>query len=367
MRLVLPLLFVGFVIGCTGSGPQNVVVLQTTGAHCAYQMAPTSLKTINNLSSLEGKLGRVVTNRTDILSSPEVLKQAQGFEPITLQLSSSAEGYWPLDFPSIFSLSLYNTIEKTYDLMVRLNPQVDMLKLVPSMAETRIVFQGIRANTNGQNITNNAEYRSVTVKTDPRTTLDYIISFSTSRDSVLPYGMNIGVIGHEFTHMVFHYLFWESSGPGFTTDAAKRRESLNTLGGMDEGLADYFGYLVSGDPNFFGCSNPKADRDLSREKYFTSQMMSDIANKETKDYEPHGAGAVFAAINYQIGKVIGAEENGRVLLEFMRTLGQCSSIMDSNSLYITYSRIASCHAAVGGANSGTIQSTYSRYLSGGGQ
>lgn len=99
----------------------------------------------------------------------------------------------------------------------------------------------------------------------------------------LPLAINLGIMGHEFTHSVFNYYvcdadpFCPLSDPTFTSN-----EAANLITSLDEGIADFMGAaIVCGesfdtcDPNFMAPSMPSAyasTRNLSRRRCISDGM-----------------------------------------------------------------------------------------------
>ena len=82
-------------------------------------------------------------------------------------------------------------------------------------------------------------------------------------------------MNHEFSHLIFQHLFYE---PGIkrNTEVGSTKPTMNTLSALDEGIADYFGFLAVQDPGYFLCSFPRENRDLAVPKAFTNQVISNL-------------------------------------------------------------------------------------------
>lgn len=75
--------------------------------------------------------------------------------------------------------------------------------------------------------------------------------FKTSRREKIPVKMNFGVVAHEFGHFIFDRYFAEFDASFYKTD---REANHIKLSGMNEGLADFFSYMVTGSVDEFAAS-----------------------------------------------------------------------------------------------------------------
>lgn|GEM_PF-1872700 len=69
------------------------------------------------------------------------------------------------------------------------------------------------------------------------------LMFRTSALESVPFNLNLGVIAHEFGHAVFDYKF---AGKDATFYDADSDISDDNLSGMNEGLSDYFSFMMTG-------------------------------------------------------------------------------------------------------------------------
>ncbi len=85
--------------------------------------------------------------------------------------------------------------------------------------------------------------------------------FKTATQERVPVKMNFGVIAHEFGHFIFDYRFASLSREAYQT---KLSINENFLSGLNEGLADFFSYVVTQSVEEFEASLPElaAERKL---------------------------------------------------------------------------------------------------------
>ena len=351
-------------------GPLQVQLIQSVGPRCQYTIAPTTIQTLDSLTEMRGKLGIVVTSALNLGSQPDLLNYAIGFQTVDSQFLKSGNDYYPTDFTSLFAASLYYAVETGYFLHAKLNPEADFVKTVPGFAaKTLMVYNAIDSDgTDGDVIIDNAEYLPHSIGNTGLTDRNYIFSYPNDSRVQMPLGLNLGIMVHEYTHLVFNYLFFEKMVTrGETLSSSPENPTESTLSAVNEGLADYFGFVAAKDPSYFLCSFPSQDRDLSIPKYLTAELRSQLslaASDPTSPFDPHVVGAVFAAINYEIGNAIGHEENARTLSSLIATLLDCAGARGQGSIALNFDTVVRCHVAVGGAHSTTIQQIYQSRISG---
>lgn len=343
-------------VSCTQSlpnGPVQMMVIQPVGPSCQYRIAPAPLQTLESLSELRGLVGKVVTHPQDIDSDPDILELGVGFERLDLRFSGSGGVYGPLDKSSLLAVSLYYAVETGYLLFKNLAPSADMSLLSRNLRDTFIVQNAQLTTTQDsqKRYGDNAAYLQIDGASGP---LDYFLAFPNNEITKIPLGFNLGVMVHEYTHMIAQYLFHNKR-----SQAGKDLsiESENILAGLEEGLADYFGYLGTKDPSFFHCSFPNlSNRDLSQAKVLTS--LQNDSFRATSGFDAHDTGAVWASTFYQVGELIGHAETGKSLIQFMGNLASCTGL-SSSSAQLSIQGITSCHLqALGSKGTSQVQQIY---------
>jgi len=359
-----------FLFGCSAdqvSGPIQMQLIQPVpNEHCKYTIAPATISTIQSLNQMKGTVGKVVYSRDNLGTRPEILDAGVGFEPVDVQFAKSGETYFPLDYHSLFAASLYYAIERGHILFSSLDPTADLSRIVPNFSDTSIVHEARR--TFGEigakpEVTDNAEYLSRRIKAGGQTTeiRNYFFSFPTDTVKDMPLGLNLGIMVHEYTHMVFNYLFYEAAfarnADVSKDDQRAARTTLNTIRSMDEGNADYFGFLASQDPGFFLCSYPGENRDLSVSKTINSYYESIATDSE---FDPHVGGAVWAYALYKIGELIGHQQNGQALVKTMANLVSCTT--SGTTINMNFGTVANCHLRYLSSRSAEAMRIYSEVL-----
>lgn len=327
-----------------------MMAITAAPGHCQYSFAPTTVETLDSLSPMSGRLGRVVTSPNELTENPETLEQGIGLEPLDTHFLVSGNSAYPQDYPSLFAATLYKALESVYLLFARLDPAADLATMVTDLPDTRIVYQAHYEKSNGKEYRDNAAYTAIQIKNNGQVVgeKNYIFSFPIEEVSEVPLGVNPFIVAHESTHFVNRYLWKKYLNLSDTT-------TKNVAGAIDEGTADYGGFMVTGDPGGFLCSFPSEGRDLAVPKTLSGDVPYDVSSA---GYPIHNAGAVWAYSQYQIGQAIGHEENMRALI---RAFSNC--VRGSSTL--TYSKVIQCHLSALGSRSSTAQQIYSRTFAGG--
>lgn len=354
--------------GCTEDlGTVNVQVVTPVGggAHCQYRLAPVQLRTMQNLTKFEGALGRVVYSNKDVNSEPEMQRTGKGFSAVDGQFGKSGDTYFPLDYHSLYAASLYNAVETGYRITSGLLPSADFLAYEPDFAaRTLIVHQSVLVNTQGakkgEERVDNATFRAVFLPLPGggETVRNFLLSHPTDTTPGLPLGLNLGIMVHEYMHLVTNSLFTMKLRAGLG-EGALTQYGQRVLQSIDEGISDYLGFLATEDPGYFNCSNPRAARDLSNsQNTFYPQFFTYL--RESPSFDPHEGGAIFAAANYAMALRQNNDFSGQAesILNMVDNLYSCLS-RNGSLRNVSFNAVANCHAlAAGGSRSNTIRSIY---------
>ncbi len=354
------LCFVLFLAGCANgsvSGPVQISLIQPiAGGHCQYQVVPTSVTTLSNINTLKGAVGQVVTTNSVLDSVPEILDSFKGLNPPDLDFGSSGGVYFPEDFQTLFNASLYQAVEETYLLTLAAGPQADLTVLNPNLSQTRIIYNAqLSIDDTGELTTDNAAYQAypVTLPDGSAVVRDYLYAFPDHTVTLLPLGLNKGILGHESMHEWNRYAWM---GKVDLTNTLTK----NTIRSVDEGTADLAGFMISTDSNFFDCTFPiQGARDLAKRKMFDTNLSSNIATKK-KGYPIHDAGAVWAYAQWKIGSAIGQRENLNALERMFLNFSSCAR----NDGEYDFNSIIQCHLRAIGSRSGAASSVYSDVFAG---
>ncbi len=137
----------------------------------------------------------------------------------------------------------------------------------------------------------------------------------------VPLAMNPGVIAHEYAHRVLYDQLW--GGEMFASLEEHREQpgsgnAWNRIRATDEGVADFFGAAVTGDPNFLGASTPadiSEPRDLSTARFLDSAWVNGREpTDENGEYARYLPGAVVGSALWRLGEIASVEETERAVL-----------------------------------------------------
>ncbi|WNG24876.1 hypothetical protein F0U62_13295 [Cystobacter fuscus] len=237
---------------------------------------------VENLESLRELRGRDV----DFRGGSELMTSSyERGSPFALEYTREADGtVVPGDMHSLYALSLYRSMDRTATLLrahghvprrrldVLYYPRLDNLLTGDGRAE----------------LTDNAAYSSVGPS--------FLIVPSFLLDG-LPMMLNEGVVAHEFGHAVIHQeLFGDLEtlpGEGDSSWDTTRRD----LSAMHEGVADLFGLIVTGDPDYV-LATVDADRDMAEPRDYTPTRREEAVLGD--GFEPHAHGSLLARAVYEL-------------------------------------------------------------------
>jgi hypothetical protein len=150
-----------------------------------------------------------------------------------------------------------------------------------------------------------------------------MLAFFPNRDlEEVPLAMNPGVVAHEYSHRVFYYEMWEGREYGPETVAM-----LYMLRSINEGLADFFGTMVTGDPRFMAHSftgRTGPNREVSAVRTATAAWVEGVENMHdlSEFQNPYELGTVLATFLYRVCERLDRMTVERAVLAGMRKLGE---------------------------------------------
>ncbi len=247
-----------------------------------YRLQRRKITTIQNVRQVNGEIvemrgsGELATG----VSDPETREEWEQALLINDSVAPSIEytvedgTIIPWDFDSAMMLTVYHHMERsnTYFNELPLSESFkqslgdsigDQVGKIPCYYYPQLKIAGIPLPL----FTDNAAYAF---------TLDaFLIPPRSSLDEAVPIYANRGVITHEYGHAVFNRLVYNNNrvpDPTFEEWATDpfARHAYNALGGVDEGVADIWGALDTGDPNFIAASIDESliDRDMAKTRFY---------------------------------------------------------------------------------------------------
>jgi hypothetical protein len=327
-KLLAPLCLV-IACGPAARSPVDVMalVLNNEGA---YQPKPVKLKTTSDPVALKGTAATLVGGARIVIDDKDPLLQVNGGNPTDAQLEDifvkgkggdprasyiEKDGVlWPADFHTWNMVTTYFNFEVSFDYFQRIYDGKATDELLGSKVYYFPSFTSVQASPKPQN--DNAAWFSP---------IQGFMVLPFDRLQKVPLAMNVGVIGHEYSHRVFNRRVYASKS---IPDALVRWQGLtsaspqlNLLFSMDEGLADFHGYGVTCLTEF-GCNakflaasldeNTQAARDFTRDdKCMTKGLRDAMETLALSDFKGQGdeylAGTVLASALYQSGSKKGPQ------------------------------------------------------------
>lgn len=316
---------------CGGvDGPIQVLVAAYDPSEGGYRHVVANIRTLKNLSRMEGDavylLGgaeivedydELARERPQTLEEVAAITQRKRGRPVNFAWFESGGVVYPEDFHSLAMATIYFNFEKA---------QTYFRAVGASLPSLPVLYQPtFRAGPSDdlQEITDNAYW-------DRFNRTFAVLPFRDIQE--LPLGMNAGVIAHEYSHAVFSHLVFpeEDEVPWllqrYLEDRSQYSRAMNYVASVDEGIADYFGAVVSGDPAFFrkSFSEHAEDRRLDPpEPRCMTAAMREAAEKEPHEtYDPYPIGSVLSAALWEGTRaVLGREADvARSLVKGMSEL-----------------------------------------------
>ncbi len=264
-----------------------------------YELKTITLKTVTNMVTLQGKVAR-------LLMAPTVQgDRLVGEEPILRVMQTEDGTYVPEDYLSSQLLTLYAHFEK----LAEFDEKANVPQLIKDGVQQHSIGVLIRGVDLSERSFNNAAYVGGDYK---------FFLFLPYISADLPLSINAGVIAHEYFHNLFDQIFIKKSGSSypFNFDLSKTGESdfqkrnlyhSYLLRALNEGLADVWGWLYSGDVNFVRRSiSLESSRGLDVTRAGTSLSRENVEETFFRDQGlesgPKYAGPVVASI-YKLGTV----------------------------------------------------------------
>ena len=310
--LVLPVVLL---CACGGedSGPATVRIFGLDPASGTYGEFDARLDTLHDVTQMRGDAVTFrggATIKADALAqssdpkSADVL-QARGGGPVDCQFTEVGGVLHAQDYDSLNMASSYWALEQARALFVDLGVDAGGLNPISAYYHPRLEL-GTKLVPTFFALTDNAAYAP---------TFDgFMIVPHVLMDSV-PFSMNLGVMAHEYAHKVYNRLVERDARvPAWLRNDWESR-AANQLRGVDEGVADMFAHLLTGDPNFIARSTGDldVDRDMRKARRDDDDMVDawlavPDAEGNVPAFLPHELGAHVAGALYELGEALGGDE-----------------------------------------------------------
>jgi hypothetical protein len=257
------LLVIGFNISCTQDAkdrsPGQARVRLPWYTSEGYQLKTITLSTVEDMVYLRGKAAQF------ILSPMVVNGNLTGMAPRIHTMRTSDGTYIPEDFLSVEALNLYAHFEKLQEFDL----QYGLDKLIPGWPRQQTIAINAQVESkDGTMIHDNAMY------------IGQYEAFIFPEYSLpmLPLALNQAVVAHEYFHSIFYALHlkqFDSIIEKAKADSTPERDHYHKylMKSLNEGLADVWGWLYSGDYKFVSRSVPGFDRRNLDNNYYAIKLV----------------------------------------------------------------------------------------------
>ncbi len=239
-----------------------------------YELQTVQFETLIDIRSVSGSLGRVEAGATLDVSSDidEIIKSEQPDDIYADRGSGLKIDFYtdggvaiPENFVSMEVLGLYYSYEKTV-LFWQSNLGLDLSSSgYPSLYYNPKIRDQTGGSSTEVTLALNAAYLSG-VK-------DFWF-FKTSPQEKVPVKMNFGVIAHEFGHYIFDLYFADFDPSAYVTSSFSDDYFLS---GLNEGLADFFSYMVTGSVQEYAASLDELDQQRRLPVAWTNSTLNSSA------------------------------------------------------------------------------------------
>jgi hypothetical protein len=283
-----------------------------TSTDTGYGLKEVSFKTLTNLREMDGELavlkGDAALNITseigEIVTSkdPDSLYSSIG-KSVNLDYVVEGDVAIPRNFQSMAMLSIYYHYERIF-LFWR-----DNLGLKLSDFGKLRLFMNPRIEANSGNVSVSQVIKvNAAFLPGPR---DFWF-FKTSPLEEIPINMNLGVLAHEFGHAAFDVAFAEKDSTFYEIDTNSEAPSHGNeaksikLSAFNEGLADYFSWMVTGKLTEFGESLAVLGTErVMPVKWTLSKLEQDVTDRICSGGF-YCFGSLFSSALYEIANLDGS-------------------------------------------------------------
>jgi hypothetical protein len=308
-------------------GPVRVAVLDLHEGSERWSIRPATLDSLESLEALHGEAATMIGGAKIVVDMDEIyadyisgrietiddirdtVLKRKGRAPRLQFTRTEVDGepgvLLPLDYHGLALVSAYHQLESARKLALDLGMPARCLRAITTYYE--VIFE-MGSAVDREAMRTNAGFYPL---------LHAFILVPYDLDA-LPVGMNPGVIGHEYGHGLWSCLVDDEQlgGPTLFLDAVSQRH----LRSLDEGLADFFGGLLTGETDYIQASIPgMTGRDMAVERLYTSAMTEEAEQAEYHD--PYAAGAVVASALWRVAETSDdAAAIGRAVLAALSAL-----------------------------------------------
>ena len=281
-------------------GPQTVRVIVFDAARDRFQLADRKLDTLEELTGLHGATtefrtgARLVRDARDEKQSLTCAEFSDSFvedgggRPSLSFIDDN--GVWVAeDFDSLVMVSTYYNFEFSREFFVAAGVPVGDLDRSTTFYEPTLISYDSEGG------------RSLGF--DPQAfepCIAAFVFFAGDPLQEIPQGANLGVAAHEYSHLVFDRVVYGGRGEDSTLVPSNQAASRRLLA-LNEGLADYFGAAIVGNPRFVSrtlATSTSALRNLVPGAAWAQALEDTLVTSPTAD--GYGMGTVWASLLWDV-------------------------------------------------------------------
>lgn len=306
----------GLLLNACGSSDGLTTPLRAriiTSTENGYAFRDVSFQTLQNLRKMEGELavlrGDAALNLNSEIgevvksSNPDALYSSIG-QSVNLDYTVEEGVAIPRNFQSMAMLAIYYDYERVF-LFWRDNLGLDL----QDFGKLRLFMNPrIEANQDNTTVTGVIKVNAAFLP-GPR---DFWF-FKTSPLEAIPINMNFGVLAHEFGHAIFDLAFAKKDAGFYEVggesglNSADLAELEFKLSALNEGLSDFFSWMVTGKLSEFGESLAILGKERVMPVAWTLSQLEETSNtKIVCNGGFYCYGSVFASALYEIASIEGA-------------------------------------------------------------
>jgi hypothetical protein len=297
MRLLAVLLVLAACTPEDDLGPQVVRVLARQGKE--YELRDELLTTLESAREVRGGSGTVRGGGSIVVeetllegdlareNSDDVQQSVlvSGDAAITADYVHDGEVLVPRDYETLLVFTFYRHLERALAFYDDLGAPRRALQ--PFTAFFYVRFTTTLA-WGAPLVSDNAAYAPLD---------DAMLLFpSMGLDEGVPLCANEGVVAHELSHGLKHRILHPDTRDLVYADESWDRVAVNSYRSDDEGLADFFAAVFTGDGNFITASVPERDldRDLGVSRQFSTRLYDNLGD-DLLSYNPYALGSALAS------------------------------------------------------------------------
>lgn len=294
-----------------------------------YETVESQIETLDDARAVSGDIAFLRGGGNLVIGEPAPQTEGEFADALRIENDNTPRVSYEVDggrvtawdFDSLLMLTLYHHLERAAFYFEEIGVGRDVVGQLPVYYAPSLSFI-IPVNL----LTDNAAYAF---------TMDALLFPRQMFLSDLPLAANRGVIVHEYSHAVFNRLVHgDARAPQYLVepwpDAA-----INRMRALDEGVADIFGALAVGDPNFISPSISEEefdiDRDVSRERHYTQELERTVVDGDPARFNPYILGSVVASTVWALRPHVDDTRLGRAVVDALvdfSTVGPAFDLSD---------------------------------------